>query len=87
MRLLEKDRDYYRVLVDIINVVLLYFDFDDLIVDVVREIYYFFGLVLVSMVLGDYRKNEKFSLWCSDFFVLYCACLLRCMFGESVLLI
>lgn len=52
--LLEKDCDYYWVLVDIINVVLLYFDFDDLIVDVVCEIYYFFGLVLVSMVLGDY---------------------------------
>ncbi|STL86317.1 2-component regulator [Escherichia coli] len=39
---------------------------DDLIADVAREIHHFFGLASVSMVLGDHRKNEKFSLWCSD---------------------
>lgn len=54
LRLLEKDCDYYWVLVDITNAVLLHFDFDDLIADAACEIYYFFGLALVSMVLGDY---------------------------------
>ncbi|EHD5790730.1 hypothetical protein JQY56_003158 [Escherichia coli] len=68
LRLLEKDRDHHRVLVDITNAVLSHLALDDLIADVAREIHHFFGLASVSMVLGDHRKNEKFSLWCSDLF-------------------
>ncbi|MCQ5653872.1 DNA-binding transcriptional regulator HyfR [Escherichia coli] len=86
LRLLEKDRDHHRVLVDITNAVLSHLDLDDLIADVAREIHHFFGLASVSMVLGDHRKNEKFSLWCSDLSASHCACLPRCMPGESVLL-
>lgn len=86
LRLLEKDRDHHRVLVDITNAVLSHFDLDDLIADVAREIHHFFGLASVSMVLGDHRKNEKFSLWCSDLSASHCACLPRSMPGDSVLL-
>ena len=86
LRLLEKDRDHHRVLVDITNAVLSHLDLDVLIADVAREIHHFFGLASVSMVLGDHRKNEKFSLWCSDLSASHCACLPRCMPGESVLL-
>ena len=86
LRLLEKDRDHHRVLVDITNAVLSHLDLDDLIADVAREIHHFFGLASVCMVLGDHRKNEKFSLWCSDLSASHCACLPRCMPGESVLL-
>ncbi|MEJ1452897.1 DNA-binding transcriptional regulator HyfR [Escherichia coli] len=85
-RLLEKDRDHHRVLVDITNAVLSHLDLDDLIADVAREIHHFFGLASVSMVLGDHRKNEKFSLWCSDLSASHCACLPRNMPGASVLL-
>ncbi|SPW58444.1 2-component regulator [Escherichia coli] len=84
--MLEKDRDHHRVLVDITNAVLSHLDLDDLIADVAREIHHFFGLASVSMVLGDHRKNDKFSLWCSDLSASHCACLPRCMPGESVLL-
>lgn len=84
--MLEKDRDHHRVLVDITNAVLSHLDLDDLIADVAREIHHFFGLASVSMVLGDHRKNEKFSLWCSVFSASDCACLPRSMPGESVLL-
>lgn len=86
LRLLEKDRDHHRVLVDITNAVLSHLDLDDLIADVAREIHHFFGLASVSMVLGDHRKNEKFSLWCSDLSASHCACLPRNMPGDSVLL-
>lgn len=86
LRLLEKDRDHHRVLVDITNAVLSHLDLDDLIADVAREIHHFFGLASVSMVLGDHRKNEKFSLWCSDLSASHCACLPRNMAGDSVLL-
>ncbi len=84
--MLEKDRDHHRVLVDITNAVLSHLDLDDLIADVAREIHHFFGLASVSMVLGDHRKNEKFSLWCSDLSASHCACLPRCMPGDSILL-
>lgn len=86
LRLLEKDRDHHRVLVDITNAVLSHLDLDNLIADVAREIHHFFGLASVSMVLGDHRKNEKFSLWCSDLSASHCACLPRNMAGDSVLL-
>lgn len=82
LRLLEKDRDHHRVLVDITNAVLSHLDLDDLIADVAREIHHFFGLASVSMVLGDHRKNEKFSLWCSDLSASHCACLPRCMLAK-----
>ena len=84
--MLEKDRDHHRVLVHITNAVLSHLDLDDLIADVAREIHHFFGLASVSMVLGDHRKNEKFSLWCSDLSASHCACLPRNMPGDSVLL-
>lgn len=41
LRLLEKDRDHHRVLVDITNAVLSHLDLDDLIADVAREIHHF----------------------------------------------
>ncbi len=59
LRLLEKDRDHHRVLVDITNAVLSHLDLDDLIADVAREIHHFFGLSSVSMVLGDHRRTRS----------------------------
>ena len=59
LRLLEKDRDHHRVLVDITNAVLSHLDLDDLIADVAREIHHFFRSGFSQYGTGRSSKERE----------------------------
>lgn len=85
LRLLEKDRDHHRVLVDITNAVLSHLDLDDLIADVAREIHHF-SVWLQSVWYWAIIERTRSSACGAAIFLPHIVRVCRNMHGDSVLL-